>query len=224
MKSPEEMDRFERLEHIYRDLGFYPVSKSEQVQVLQLEAVMERPGGAARYLAEVAQRQHKPHIHIDDPTSTGRSLVRSYIDWARDAHMSANASRDVIDELNADIVNPMLRVNRVLDEADGRLIPWVRFKKLQWLYDYREAGVAVFDPQDNKLDYSLNNPDIVHALQEETERATIGELKGTMSRVWEHEQHRRDFFVDRLGEVVKFSPRRLGAIALDGLEHMREAA
>jgi len=74
------------------------------------------------------------------------------------------------------------------------------------------------------MDYSLNNPDIVHILQEETERATIGELKGALVNAWEHEQHRRDFFVDGLEEVVKFSPRRLGAIAFDGLEHMREAA
>lgn len=214
-----ELDRFQRLEQIHTDLGFLPVSRKEQVEVMMLQAVADCRTGAAVHIAEVLRRKSKENVSVKDAAKAARSIIRSYIDFASDAQASRDSLISLQYELSQD-VNPELGVSRVFEQPEPRLLPWLRYRSLVTLKQTRDPHLIGFDPQDDRIKYQPTNPGIMHFLKEAQEQGdlTVINLRKGLASALEHEENRSAFFVARIGELQPpVLPKNIGQVAVEGL-------
>lgn len=211
-----QLDRFQRIEVLGMPLeGFLPVTKPEQVEVLGLIDVIEKPWGTSKHLAEVRIRQG--HTRASDPESASRKIVRNYVDWALD---SQQTMRD-LDTLESEIkdINPELPLSEPdLTHDIGRvgLLKFMRFFDLAYLREKGRIKDVGYDPQ--KVNYSFDNPGIRFYLDLAQQSWRVGQLKRKIPLAQQDAVNRYVFWTPRLVEITKHSPKSLKAIANDGLD------
>lgn len=215
------LDRFARIEVIKVIDGFYPASKPEQVEAMGLEAVIDKPWGTSRHLAEVSRRQIKK-AHTDDPQAAVRRITRNYIDWAKDAASSKLELAGIEQEI--DYVNPNLGSRIWFDTAEtdptAGMLKFLRFFDLNMLKSTGSVEAVGYDPQ--KVSYTKDNGGIMYYLDAALERWNVRQLKQSLPAAISHETARAEFWSARLLEVSKHSPPQLKAIALEGLDKLTE--
>jgi hypothetical protein len=208
-----ELDRYQRIDTLGEVVGFLPVSKPEQVEVMGLQSFIGLSGGAARHIAEVAKRQHR--TDMADPTTTSRKLVRNYVDWMTDAHNSSRALAALADELK-EVLNPELRLSRVFEPSQEGLLPFMRYYDLALIKKTKDIETVGYDPQ--KVKYDPENAGIMHYLEYAMESWRVQQLRKQLPHAQEHESNRFLFWAERTVEVVNHSPKQLKAIANEGLD------
>lgn len=213
-RGPElpELDRFERLEVISKNLGFLPVTKTEQVDAMGLESLSGTPGGAAKHLAEVIVKQRKEGVA--DPHAAARKIVRNYIGYMRDATASAHDLTGLREELYD--ANPELAATRVVDAKTAGVLSLKRFMDLSKLRDSRSIEAVGYDPQ--RVDYSPENGGIMAHLEMDMDSWSVRDMKLLLGAAVEDQSERFMFFAERLSEVQRHSDGRLATIAREGLE------
>lgn len=215
--SPElpALNRFQRLDTLARIVGFMPVSRTEQVEAMGLESFTNSPYGAAKHLAEVARHQKK--AGVEDVGRAPRKITRNYINYAKDAKNSAIALKQLQTEL-VKILNPELVLDRVFEPEQPGLLEFLRFFDLGLLRQTGDETVMDYDPQ--AVDYSKDNPEIVSYLKEAMSIWTVHQVRKKLPEAVADQSARFHFFVDRLVEISKYSPRDVSAVAHDGLDEL----
>ncbi|MBA2279524.1 hypothetical protein H0V99_03760 [Candidatus Saccharibacteria bacterium] len=198
-----ELDRFQRIEVIYRVEGFLPASKPEQVEAMGLESFIGKPGGAAKHLAEVVARQRK--IKMEDPMRTARKLTRDYINYAKDAQCSGASLYEL--DLILEVANPELVLNLVVSRDQSGLLPLLRFYDLAMLRHSGMNGIKEigYDPQ--SVVYDSENGGIMFYVDEAIASWRVHQAKKVLSYAKESEANRYIFFAERLSEISKHYPK-----------------
>jgi hypothetical protein len=215
--APEypELDRYQRIETLQRVEGFLPVSKPEQVEVMGLLSFPSSKGGAAKHLAEIDRRQHR--TEMKDPNRTTRAVARKYVGWMIDAHQSSLELEQLGKHLE-EVLNPELKLNRVFEASQPGLLKFLRFYDLSLLARTGDIKTVGYDPQ--KVNYSVDNPGIRYYLELAMDSWRIHQLRNGLPYAKAHESNRFAFWAERNSEIIKHSPRSLGAIAHEGFDQV----
>ncbi len=215
-KGLPHLDRFQRIEVLSSNPeGFLPTSKPEQVEAMGLQALIDKSWGTSKHLAEVRRGQNK--ARTSDPERASRKITRNYVDWALDAReTSINLS-----QLEADIkdINPELSLSEPdlsHDIAVGGLLKFLRFFDLSTLRDKGRIQDVGYDPQ--SVNYSPDNPGIMAHLEMAKDSWRLGQVKRKLELAQQDSGNRFVFWMNRLVEVKKHSPKNLAAIASEGID------
>jgi hypothetical protein len=205
------LDRYERLDTLARVEGFLPVSQEEQTEVMGLLSVIDKPGGAAKHLAEVTIQQKK--AGVDDPAKAASKITRDYIGYAQNAKDSVFALESLTDALTD--VNPELILDRVVEPQEPGLLEFLRYFDLSLLKDTHDIRKVGYDPQ--KVDYSKNNSGIMFYLEEALTTWRVHQVRKRLPDALSDQSARFLFFAHRLVEVRDHSSPQLRAIAREGI-------
>ncbi len=211
-----QLDRYQRIEVLSVDPeGFLPPTKAEQVEVMGLQSVIHKSYGVSKHLAEVRIGQGK--TKMADPEATARRIVRDYVGWALDAHQT-QAQLGVLEE-ELKYVNPELPLgNNDLQKDVGRigLLKFMRFFDLAVLRDSGRVDKVGYDPQ--RITYTEENPGILAHLEMAQDSWRVGQVKRALPLAQQDTTNRFMFWVPRLVEITKHSPKSLKAIAHEGID------
>lgn len=223
VENERQLDRYQRLDTLSRlEGGFLPVTRAEQTEVMGLVAEIDRPGGAARHLNEVNLHQQKADTL--DPLRAVRRIVREYGGYARDAQQASGQLTHLHQDLR-DVLNPELHLDRVIEPTHPGVLPFLRFFDLMTLRDERRIDKIGYDPQ--KVSYTPDNGALVQVyVPWALESWTVHQVRGRLPEALENEAHRKAFWMERLVEVERHSPKQVRAVAKDELDkiHGRTAS
>ncbi len=218
MPLHEGLDRYQRIEVLGITEGFLPTTKEEQVEAMGLVTFKEKPGGAAKHLAEVAI--HQSRADTTDNMRAPRKLTRSYIDWMLDAQQAADDMETLKVELSQD-VNPRLALATVVESTQPGLLPFLRYFDLSLLRQFKKIQAVGYDPQ--KVSYRQDNPAIMYYLDEAVQSWRVQQVRRQLPEAVNHEVRRQAFWLERLVEVQKHFP-ALRPVATEGIDRYHQRA
>jgi hypothetical protein len=212
----EQLGRFQRLEALQNlENGFLPVTTQETTEAISLVAFRNKLGGAAKHLAEVVTHQRK--AGVQDPMSAARSKTRSYIEYAEDAKSAAHDLQLLQTELD-EVLNPELRINRVLESNQTGLLPFFRWSSINEFVALQGVSKEFpYDPQ--QLDYSPNNGGITYYLDLATEKWSVHQVRQHLPDAIVNESNRLQFWTQSLEKVQQYFP-QLSPIVTEGLDKL----
>lgn len=209
------LDRYQRIEILAEIEGFLPVSRPEQTQAIGLEAVIEKPHGTSKLLAEVALRSKK--YMMEDVSRASRKIVRNYVDWALDAQTTTQQLNILAEELAE--INPGLSLaepDLAYDIGRVGLLKFLRYYDLSQLRETDDVDRLPYDPQ--RVNYSEDNGGIMAHLEMALASWRVGQVKRKLPLAQQDSSNRFLFWTPRLVEVTKHSTGSLKAIAQEGLD------
>jgi hypothetical protein len=212
----QQLDRFQRIDALPRlEDGFLPTTLPEQTEVLSLQSFIDRPGGAARHLAEVVKHQRK--ADTDDPQAAARRITRDYINYAQDAKARFYELEALGDELED--ANPELILDRVVTATQPGVLAFMRYFDLSTLRHTGNIRAVGYDPQKTK--YLPDNGGIVAHAEMAVESWRVHQVRKRLPEAKQDQANRTGFFLKRLVEVKDHYP-ILRPIAAEGLDQIYE--
>lgn len=211
----QQLDRYQRLDTLPRlEDGFLPVSLEEQSSVMAVKAFEHHPAGAAKHLHEV--HIHQFSANTNDPLRAVRKKTRMFGAYALDARDALGGLEDLHQSLR-DVLNPELRIDRVLEPTDRGLLPFLRFFDLMSLRQTARPDKMLYDPQ--KVTYTPDNGALTQVyLPMAMESWRVQQVRRRLPEALQNEGNRRGFWVQRLVEIQKHSPKEASAVAAEELD------
>ncbi len=215
-RDPElpELNRYERIDTLSHIKGFIPATPEEVIEVMGLQSVIDNSWGVAKHLAEVTIQQNK--AGVEDPQRAARKITRNYIGYAQDAHDSTKALKSLQDTLDG--VNPELILDRVITPDEPGVLEMLRHFDLHLLNETGNVWKVGYDPQ--KVKYSKDNPGIMFYAGEAVSAWRVHQVYKAIPNALAEQADRFIFFAKRLVEITEHSPKRLSAIANEGLDQL----
>lgn len=199
--------RKKRQEQLLKQHGFLATSPGELVRATGLTRPdMQSPGGAAKYIAIIVQRQNNLEPKPDDPAAAGRAVTGEMIEFAKKARGDRAGLKlvgDILDGSNLLPTTPIAEVSGLEGwQHDGLLRrAFLDLQRLTESLEFVEGKGA-----DHLGDvYSSADKDMVKKLQKFVDSLSIMEAKDLIRKCDEQHKTQLKFWVDRLNEIEKRS-------------------